>query len=87
MIRLNLTPHKATGKHITVMVHGYWNRSAKGFGIYTKELSEKTFRRVADNARLYYVTDEDGEKFKVKAQRVGRGYFLVIKPEDRIYPQ
>jgi hypothetical protein len=85
MIKLEIEPHdKQRGKVIKINVNNYWYRSAMGFGSYTQCISSSTFKRIAGNSKLYYTNDPDGNRYKVKAQRLGVGYYLVIKPVEKV---
>lgn len=80
MRKVDIQPHTEAKPIITVMLKDYWYRSAGGFGVYTQAISENTYRRVAGASKLYYLSDDDGKKYKLKPQRVGVGYFFIIKP-------
>lgn len=82
MKRIVLTPYdKKRGSPINILLNDYWYRSANGFGSYEQAISQKVFKRIADNANLYFLEDSDGNKYKAKPIRLGVGFFLTIKPE------
>ena len=88
MKKLELRPHRKSvndsARVLNVIVHDYWYRSAMGFGSYEKQIAQNTFKRVAGNCKLYYTVDPDGNKYRAKAVQMGKGFYLVIKPMEKV---
>jgi len=78
MIKLSIMPYRKNGndpaRPMKVIVHDYWDRSVIGFGSYAKEINHRTYKRLSDNANLYYI--EGG--YRLKVIEYEETYFIVI---------